>query len=529
VIDGVLGVLGVLIGAVSLTYPFGRDQGLYYYVAREWVAHGSIVYRDVLDHKTPGIYVLHALAIVLFGEHTWGIRVADLVCVVAAGLLAGALTAPRGASPLPGARGIGVLAASILYYGYFDFWNTAQSELWYATLGVASVWAALRLERDRFAQAAAGCLGAVAMIMKPPAVWFVLIAVAIIAWRGASGGSGERRARWRAAAIAVAVFSGAFAVPVLVTLAFFAAKHALGAAYEVVVLANGYYVSHEAGVSSLLDVASSTGDMALHYRPFSFLLPIALAGCILSNVRPTDRAALRRLGLAVLLCAAAYAAVGMQKKFYLLHFGVFIVPVTVLVANIATDFCVAIRQRFGKASWAAPAFAFTFTFLFAFADHARLYAAENLNAYRYLNGSISREEFTRLFQMRVLGFDYHDSELAGLWVRDHSSPDDFIAVRGFEPQIYAVAGRRYPGRFFWTTFIVNPRRERESKRAEWLEEDRRALQEHPPRLIVVYGEVHEGPDSAEWFEKDGYHPKATFGYLTILGRDEPGDPPPTAR
>src|SRR4051812_13773256 len=78
VIDAVLGVLGVLFGAVSLTYPFGRDQGLYYYVAREWVAHGSIVYRDVLDHKTPGIYALHALAIRLFGEHTWGIRIADL-------------------------------------------------------------------------------------------------------------------------------------------------------------------------------------------------------------------------------------------------------------------------------------------------------------------------------------------------------------------------------------------------------------------------------------------------------------------
>src|SRR4051812_45005204 len=90
------------LGWAPLPYPLGRDQGLYYYVAREWVARGAVPYRDVLDHKTPGIYLLHALTIGLFGQHQWSIRVADLACVVALGWLAGSLVAPRGTAPTPG-------------------------------------------------------------------------------------------------------------------------------------------------------------------------------------------------------------------------------------------------------------------------------------------------------------------------------------------------------------------------------------------------------------------------------------------
>ena len=34
--DSPLGMIGVFFGLGCLTYPFGRDQGLYDFVAREW-------------------------------------------------------------------------------------------------------------------------------------------------------------------------------------------------------------------------------------------------------------------------------------------------------------------------------------------------------------------------------------------------------------------------------------------------------------------------------------------------------------
>jgi hypothetical protein len=47
-------VVAIVLGVASFVYPFGRDQGLYYYVGREWALRGAIPYRDVFDHKTPG-------------------------------------------------------------------------------------------------------------------------------------------------------------------------------------------------------------------------------------------------------------------------------------------------------------------------------------------------------------------------------------------------------------------------------------------------------------------------------------------
>ncbi|HSO32515.1 MAG TPA: hypothetical protein VLT33_08365, partial [Labilithrix sp.] len=67
----------MLFGAISLPYPPGPDQGLYFYIGREMVRHGAMPYRDMLDQKTPAIYLLYAALIRVFGEHIWGIRVAE--------------------------------------------------------------------------------------------------------------------------------------------------------------------------------------------------------------------------------------------------------------------------------------------------------------------------------------------------------------------------------------------------------------------------------------------------------------------
>jgi hypothetical protein len=135
-------------------------------------------------------------------------------------------------------------------------------------------------------------------------------------------------------------------------------------------------------------------------------------------------------------------------------------------------------------------------------------------AIAWTRGQISREDFTRNFDEGMIGFWYHDSEQVGLWIRDHSSPEDFVAVRGFQPEIYAVAERRYPGRFFWTTFLVNPARA--YKREQWLDEDRRAFAAHPPRYVVTLSDIHEGIDSEEYYLPMGYVERERMREFTIL-------------
>ncbi|MGH7297344.1 MAG: hypothetical protein ACRELB_20570, partial [Polyangiaceae bacterium] len=146
--DALLASCGVLFGAPSLAWPFGWDTAVHYYVGREWALRGAIPYRDTFDHKPPLIHLVHAICVRLFGEGMWGIRVVELACVVALGLACASLAWGRRDGRAPdGLRGLAVLASSVLYYGFFDYWNTAQCELMGTTLCALVLVAAVRVRR----------------------------------------------------------------------------------------------------------------------------------------------------------------------------------------------------------------------------------------------------------------------------------------------------------------------------------------------------------------------------------------------
>ncbi len=73
----VLAVIGGLMLAATLFYPFGYDQAVFS-VGGEMVLHGKIPYRDFLDTKQPLIFYLYAAAIGLFGRHEWSIHLFDI-------------------------------------------------------------------------------------------------------------------------------------------------------------------------------------------------------------------------------------------------------------------------------------------------------------------------------------------------------------------------------------------------------------------------------------------------------------------
>src|SRR5689334_7199225 len=111
VCDVGLSASAMLFGLASLAYPLGHDQSIHYVVAREWLLHGSLPYRDFFDHKPPGIYLLHMAAMSIFGPHEWAIRPLELATVIALGWIVATLSVPRDA-PAKGRFGFGALAVS---------------------------------------------------------------------------------------------------------------------------------------------------------------------------------------------------------------------------------------------------------------------------------------------------------------------------------------------------------------------------------------------------------------------------------
>jgi hypothetical protein len=512
-VDVALGLLGVAFASVSLSLPFGRDQGLYYFVGREWLRHGSMPYRDAFEQKTPAIFLVHALAITLFGEHMSSVRVLELGCIVVLGLACSRLATSMGEPVPPGVGGASVLAAAVVYVGLFDFWDTAQCEVWCTTAGIASACAAMRIKSEGRAALVAGLLAGVALVFKPPGAPLVALAgLGVIARARGHPDGGLRRA-----AFVALVFGVAAILPGALVVAYFAAKGALPAMVDVLVGANAYYVEHERGVHGIYDAARRTRDVYKLWNPLGSLLLAVLVIGLAAGIARRDGPMRDRHAFALLTCAAAFLGILAQLKFYLYHWGLVVGPATLAASNAALDAGALARWRIPNRSAAIAPFILALTLLAAFSltgPCANQWLEEATATMDLLTGKIDREEFSRSFTIEPLGYRFHDVEQVGLWLRDHTSPSDEVAVRGFEPEIYAISGRRYGGRFFWTSFLTDPRRA--YRRGEWLAQDRAQLAERMPRWVVALSWVREGPDAPGYFSSMGYLARQEMYGFTIM-------------
>jgi hypothetical protein len=139
------------------------------------------------------------------------------------------------------------------------------------------------------------------------------------------------------------------------------------------------------------------------------------------------------------------------------------------------------------------------------------------NAWAYLSGEKSRDDYANAFSIPPLYFFYGDIDRTSRFLREHSTEADRICVRGFNPEIYILANRRYGGRFFWSNFLVQP--ERAYRRPAYLAEDAEAFERIKPRFVVTLSAFHEGLDSTEYYLPLGYHVAANFDHLTVLERN----------
>jgi hypothetical protein len=501
-VDAPLAFVAMLFAAPSLTYPLSRDQGIFYYVGREWLRHGAMPYKDAIDNKTPFIYAMNALCIALFGDTMWGIRLADILAVAALGILVARLSAACGQRVERGAYGASMLVASVFYYGYLPFQDSANCEIWCSLFVVSAVVAARELRGDVLSALAAGALLALAFLAKPPSMAFGPIVVH--AWFA-------RRRRIVPGAFAVL----GFASVVGAVIAYFGARHALDALVDLTVHANAAFVEHGRRARSLGDFVRFFGVALDWYEPWSYafvgIVTIALVRARLRRDRPIAL----RYGRPLAWAACAYAAVAVQMKLFVYHHALFVVPCALLGATLWTDLTALTRARPWGAR-AAASFAFVGAVVVScIANTPRdVWCRRAVNAVRFAFGHLDAQTLVGTFD-DPHWIDLTNVQRAGLFVRDHSSPDDALLVRGYEPETYFFAQRRYGGRFFWSAMLVLP--ELEYRRDEWLRQDRAEIESIRPAWVVAKRYAPER-DSVEWFETMGYSARAEFGPYVVMSR-----------
>ena len=207
-------VLALLAATVFMT-PVSNDAGAYLAVADAILA-GKLPYRDIFDHKTPGIYYTFAGALALSGRSLWAVQLAQGLAVIAMAGLAGWL-----AWRLWG-RLAGWLALLLALYGGAAYQGGhLTTEAWVALFTAAALAVLLRQPGrapSGWAWLAAGVLAGTAALFKQTGL---LLLPALALWAASiRGGWRQIGRRWLALAAGCAT-------PLLLTASFFAVQGAL--------------------------------------------------------------------------------------------------------------------------------------------------------------------------------------------------------------------------------------------------------------------------------------------------------------
>lgn len=205
----------VLLTASTFLTPVSNDAGAYLTIADGWLI-GKLPYRDLFDHKTPGIYALYALILAASGRSLAAVQLIQLAGQIAcAGLVA--WIAWRRWSALAGA-----LAGLLMLYGSAAFSGPhLTTEAWVA-LCIAAGLAVLLQRQERSPTnwqwfAAGLCVGLAALFKQTGLL--TLAAFGGWAWLQSDG--------WRPALRRWFFLLAGCVLPIAVTAVYFAASGAL--------------------------------------------------------------------------------------------------------------------------------------------------------------------------------------------------------------------------------------------------------------------------------------------------------------
>jgi len=465
----------------SLAYPYGRDQGVFHYVGREWL-RGLIPYRDTFDHKPPGIHVIYALAGMVSKNQMWGIRLFELAAIFIMGWLTVKALQPAKENN-PGEYGSVVLLTAGLCYVNFDFWSTAQVELWEALFLLMAFIVAERYQHLYRAALLSGLMCGIAFLFKFPSL---LISIIIGAYLLARFITSCHQINWKCAikrALYLFILFGTGALfPVLLCLGYFTYHGALPAMLDVLIGFNQCYISKSSFAlktacnCSIVFLINNTG------KQLGIILLVWLIGLVMSWAAG-NRLAIARLLWPVGALIAAICSVAMQRKFFLYHW-IVIIPFVVLCAyRGAIVISKYWRGAFPVSALMVIVAGFLFPPSWGSANYTASYLTCTKHFWQYACGTIDRNKFIEIFNIPFF-YNYVPQEKLSAKIKSSAQLNDTFQVEGFEPVFYVLTGLRSPSRFFYEYILQDPNLK--YHRDEWLKEHQHALRKSLPQFFVTF-------------------------------------------
>jgi hypothetical protein len=457
-----------------LLFGFGRDQGIYATVA-DAVIHGGMPYRDAWDFKPPGIFLVYALADVLFGRTMASVRILEV-----AGIVAMVFAFRRMAREMFGAPAAGLVggAMAALVHAELEFWHTGQPESFGGMLtvfalaittgpGVTSERRTSRL----FAWTAVGALFGAAFLLKPPLGGGAVVTGAYLA-----RGEYLRTRRFGSAFAPVLVAGVASLVPIGACALWFHARGAWPAL-------SWTLFDFTPGYTALGWHGSPTGLYLYALEEcvmgFSYLIPAGVAAALV--LRPIHGREREAVFLVFGIVSMHAAGIALQAKFFQYHYGA-THPLLAFVGGLGLYkvFRRLLRYRvLGLGALAAVVVGLVLQRV-AVWDTPGTFWERSLKRLAFaLFRQQSREELDRTLYY-VADYDLDVDKRAARAVRALTAASDSVFVWGFEPAVYWFSERRWASRYVYDV----------PQRASWGRERARSelmsdLATDPPRVVVV--------------------------------------------
>jgi hypothetical protein len=458
----------------NVLMPIDGNTSIFDYVGRGWL-EGYWPYQSSVDHKPPGLYLVYALAALAFGHQACGIRLLELVAVLAMGNLLGRVF-PRSDQPARDLGGIAAMLVAAFYYTVFDYFSTGEAEIWEALFLVAAWCAARTGARSDTRSLCVGTLGGTAFMFKfSAAIPFAGIA-AILLWRLRREGS---RRLARHASIVIVGF-----VSIIATLCLpFVLTGRGPEMWEVTVSFNAFYAT----LNRFPEQSAPGWFWQEHALASTTILLVAM--CI-AVVRVLWTRRYLKLCLAtevVLLGVLSILSVVAQRKYLHYHWGV-------ASPFVAAGILWAILVISEGDAWVTSVTLICVTCTFLLTPKPGALASVPMQPYKeqvsaawhYARGSMSREQY--IARYRSTYYSYGTIERFGTMVnRNKRSKDTLCTLRTFAPPIYTLTGLRCPSRFFadHVLWYITGEPQRAGALKNWLTEHETALSSHPPTFLLV--------------------------------------------
>lgn len=441
--------------------PLTRDAAAYAYVGKR-VAQGAIPYRDVWDHKPPGIYFVDAIIHRIVGDdrYVFGLKLAalafSLLAVYAEWRLLHAFF-PEKIALLTTL----VFAIATNIYTVFQGGNHAEHiMLVFLPLCYVATIRAMRTNSSHDYFVTGMIIGALTLVKQVGILPFFAIAPYLFF---------KKKSLLRP----VTLMTVGVIVPILPVAFYFVRHHALSDAFTAIVMYNVYYATR---TFSFLLLGSSLSNVIQVVRAGLFLWVLLVLGLLLGKKSRYD-------SLLLLFLAASLfgTAIGGGFAFSNVYFLSVFPAASYFVAKGLEAVIPLIKIRRAKQLFLVALVAFMLSpivvqgqaVLAALAVSARIPFRES-----YLMYPLGLSNYFFVMDQRMV-------EAISVFLRERLQPGETILDWGAEPNLYLLTGASAPTRFFYNfpvngTFIRDNPLESAYRRI-FLDE----LGSNPPRFIVT--------------------------------------------